>query len=85
MSAAGLFGLIFNTFCYATIWTVLGMAFEKIGNIFNDTIKVMPSLPDAVNGFNLMQIAWGVILIIGFLALIFNYISNESQMVPGEQ
>jgi hypothetical protein len=78
-------GLVFNLFAAAAIWTVLGMAFEKIGIIFNSTITVFPTMPDAVNGFSMIQWAWSAIMIVIFLSLIFNYISNSSQTIPGEQ
>jgi hypothetical protein len=85
MSAAGLAGLFFNLFSAAAIWTVLGIAVEKIVQIFNTQIAVFPTFQDAVNGMSLMQVIWSAIMVIIFLGLLINYFVNESVGVPGEQ
>ena len=85
MSAAGLAGLFFNLFSAATIWTVLGIAVEKIVQIFNSQIAVFPTFQDAANGMSIMQIIWSVIMVVIFLGLLINYFINESVGVPGEQ
>ena len=85
MSAAGLFGLVFNLTGAALLWTVLGYAVEKILTMFNSQLTVFPTFQDVVNGLNVMQIIWGAVMVIIFLALIFNYIMNETNPIPGEQ
>jgi hypothetical protein len=85
MSASGLFGLIFNLFAGAAIWTVLGIAVEKIMNIFNAQLAVFPTFQDVANGMNMMQIAWSAIMVIIFIGLCINYFVNEASGVPGEQ
>jgi hypothetical protein len=85
MSAAGLVGLVFNLFAGAAVWTVLGIAVEKIGNIFNQTITVFPTFQDVVNGFSVMQIVWSAIMVVIFLGLTINYLMNEANPMPGEQ
>ena len=84
MSAGGLFGLFLNLFVAAGLWTVLGAAVEKVAKAFNSTIAIMPTLQDAVNGFSLMQTVWGVIMIVIFLALIVNYLFEESNRATRE-
>jgi len=85
MSAAGLVGLVFNLFIAAAIWTVLGAAVQAIVVIFNSQISVFPTFQDVANGLSLMQLVWAVIMVIIFLGLIFNYLMNETNPIPGEQ
>ena len=84
MSAGGLFGLFMNLFVAAGLWTVLGVAVEKIGNVFNSSIAIMPTFQDAMDGFSLMQTVWGVIMIVIFLALVVNYLFEESSRASRE-
>jgi hypothetical protein len=85
MSAAGLAGLFFNLLSAAAIWTVLGIAVEKVVRIFNTQISVFPTFQDVANGMAIMQIIWSAIMVIIFLGLLINYFVNESVGVPGEQ
>ena len=85
MSAAGIVGLFFNLFAAAAIWTVLGIGVEKIMNIFNANITIFPTFQDVANGLNIMQIVWSAMMVVIFIGLLFNYMMNESQGVPGEQ
>ena len=84
MSAGGLFGLFLNLFVAAGLWTILGAAVEKVAKAFNSTISVMPTLQDAVNGFSLMQTVWGAIMVVIFLALVVNYLFEESNRATRE-
>ena len=84
MSAGGIFGLFFNLFVGAGLWTILGAAVERIGIVFNNSIAVLPTMQDAVNGFNLMQTVWSVIMVIIFLGLVVNYLVNENSIASGE-
>jgi len=84
MSAGGIFGLFFNLFVGGGLWTVLGVAVERIGIVFNNSISVLPTFQDAVNGFNLMQTVWSVIMVIIFLGLVVNYLVNENSIASGE-
>jgi hypothetical protein len=84
MSAGGLVGLFMNMTFFAAFWTVLGVVVDKIGQIFNQTIKIMPSYQDAVNGFTMMQTIYAALPVIVFLALILNYFITENSMSSGE-
>jgi type II secretory pathway component PulF len=84
MSAGGLFGMFMNLFVAAGLWIILGAAVERIAKAFNATIAIMPTLQDAVNGFSLMQTVWGVIMIVIFLALVVNYLFEESNRASRE-
>jgi type II secretory pathway component PulF len=77
MSAGNLFGLVFNLFAFAAFWTFLGWLVDKLADIFNSTIQVLPTLQDAVTGFAITQVIWGVLGGIAFLAFILNYYLNE--------
>lgn len=83
MSAGNLFGSIFATVILGGIWVVLGAAVDKIFNIFNYTIKVLPSLQDAVNGMSIMQWVWSALMVIIFIVIWFNYMMNESSQASG--
>jgi hypothetical protein len=83
MSAGNLFGSIWNTALFGGLWAVLGAAIDKISIAFNTTIKVLPSLQDAVNGMNIMQWVWSMILIIMFIVIWMNYLFNENSMASG--
>ena len=83
MSAGNLLGSIWNTALFGGLWVVLGMAIDKIFKAFNTTIKVLPSLQDAVNGMGMMQTIWSVILILMFIVIWINYLANENSMASG--
>jgi hypothetical protein len=84
MSAGGLFGLVFNFFAFAAFWTIIGVVFDKVGAIFNTTIRLMPTFQDAINGFSITQTIYGVLPLIVFIALLVNYLMNENAMATGE-
>jgi hypothetical protein len=83
MSAGNLFGSIWNTCLFGGLWAVLGAAIDKISIAFNTTIKVLPSLQDAVNGMGIMQWIWSMILIVMFFVIWMNYLFNENSMASG--
>ena len=77
MSAGGIIGMFFNLFAFAALWTIVGYAVDKLANIFNATIQVLPTLQDAATGFSLTQIVYGVIPVVAFIVIIMNYYLNE--------
>jgi hypothetical protein len=84
MSAGNLFGLIMNTIIFAAIWSVVGVVVDKLGVTFNSTIRIMPSLQDAVTGFGIMQVIYGILPVIVFIFLLINYFVNENAQSSGE-
>lgn len=84
MSAGGLFGTIMNFFLFAALWAVVGYVFDKIGVAFNSTIRLMPTMQDAVNGFALTQLIYSVLPVVVFIALVINYIMVENSQSSGE-
>ena len=78
MSAGGVVGLFFNLAAFAGIWIVVGVVVDKIGQIFNMTIQLMPTYQDAVNGFSMMQTIYGILPVIVFIALVINYFVQEN-------
>lgn len=68
---------------FAGLWIVLGAALDKVFKAFNTSIKVLPSLQDAVNGMGLVQTVWGMILIILFIVIWINYLMNENSQASG--
>ena len=83
ISAGNFLGSIFSTVILGGIWVILGAAIDKIFKIFNYTIKVLPSLQDAVNGMGIMQYVWTAIMIVIFIVIWFNYMMNESSQASG--
>lgn len=84
MSAGGLFGMVMNILIFSGIWTVVGVVVDKLGVVFNSTIRVMPTLQDAVNGFAITQIIYGILPIIVYITLLINYFVNENAQSSGE-
>ena len=81
MSAGGIFGLVFNLFVFAGLWSVCGFMVEKLAGIFNYTITVLPTLQDAANGFTVVQTIYTLVLpVIVFVGLLINYYMNEHSM-----
>ena len=78
MSWGSLFGAFWNTVAFAILWVVLGKFVEVITKAFNKTITILPSFQDAVNGFNMMQMAWAAIMVIILLGIWVNYIANSN-------
>jgi hypothetical protein len=84
MSAGGVVGLFMNLLFFAGLWTVLGVVVDKMGQIFNLSITIMPTYQDAVNGFNMMQTIYAILPVIVFIALVINYWVQENSMSSGE-
>ena len=85
MSFGAAVGLGFNILAFSVFWTILGLAVDKLGIVFNYSIRLIPSYQDALNGFTMMQTVYGIVLPgIVFLALIFNYFIQENSMASGE-
>jgi hypothetical protein len=83
MSAGNLIGSIWNTVFFAGLWIVLGAALDKVFKAFNTSIKVLPSMQDAVNGMGIVQTVWGIVLIILFIVIWINYLMNENSQASG--
>ena len=84
MSAGNITGLIVNLVFFIAIWSVVGIVVDKIGAAFNRSIVLMPTMQDAVNGFHLTQIIYGILPLIMFLVLLINYFVNENAQSSGE-
>lgn len=85
MSAGGVVGYFFNLIMFAGLWTVVGIAVDKLGQIFNLSLGLMPTYQDAVNGFTMMQTIYGFVLpVIVFIFLTINYFVQENSMSSGE-
>ena len=83
ISAGNLLGTILVDVAAFAMWLVLGAAIDKIGHVFNYTIRILPSFQDAVTGFNNTQIVWSVILIVVWIVSWVNYALNESNEAGG--
>ena len=77
MSAGGIFGLFFNLTAFAAIWTIFGMLVDKVAAVFNWSIRLLPSMQDAINGFSATEIAYGILPAIAAVVFILNYYMNE--------
>ena len=84
MSAGSLFGTVMNFVMFAALWAVVGSVFDKIGGIFNSTIRLMPTMQDAVNGFALTQLIYSFLPVVVFIALVLNYVLVENSQSSGE-
>ena len=84
MSAGGVVGLFMNLLFFAGFWTVLGVVVDKLGQVFNVTIQLMPTYQDAVNGFTMMQTIYAALPVVVFIALVINYFVQENSMSSGE-
>ena len=84
MSAGGIIGLFMNLLFFAAFWTVLGIVVDKLGQVFNMTIRFLPTYQDAVNGFTMMQTIYAALPVIVFIALVINYFVQENSMSSGE-
>ena len=85
MSFGGLVGYFFNLLMFAGLWTVCGILVDKLAQIFNMTIQLMPTYQDAVNGFSMMQVIYGFALpVIVFIFLTINYFAQENSLSSGE-
>ena len=84
MSAGGLFGLFMNMTFFAVFWTMLGIVVDKVCVLFNQTIRLMPTYQDAVNGFQITQTIYGILPVIVLVFLLINYFVNENATSSGE-
>jgi hypothetical protein len=73
-----------NFFLFAGLWVIVGTVFDKIGATFNITMKLMPTMQDAVNGFALTQLIYSVLPVVVFIALVVNYLLVENSTASGE-
>jgi hypothetical protein len=83
MSAGNFMGTIFVCVMATAMWIVLSLAIEKVALVFNRTIALIPTFQDAVNGFQITQVIWSILLIIIWIALWFNYAQNEASEAGG--
>jgi hypothetical protein len=83
MGAGNLIGSVFTTIFFGGLWIVLGAAVDKIVKAFNTSIKVLPSMQDAVNGMSVMEWIWTILLVIVFMAIWINYLMNENSQASG--
>lgn len=81
--AGNFIGSCWNTLLLDGLWLVLGYAMEKIFRAFNSTMKLLPTLQDAVNGMSQMQFIWSILFIGIFLVIWANYIMNENSHASG--
>jgi hypothetical protein len=84
MSAGGVIGLFMNLLFFAAFWSVLGVVVDKLGQVFNMSIQIMPTYQDAVNGFTMMQTIYAALPVVVFIALVINYFVQENSMSSGE-
>lgn len=83
ISAGNLIGSIFNTVFAPVIWLILGYAIEKLFKAANTSMRLLPTMQDAVNGMSMMQYAWSVSLLIVFCVIWINYALNENSQASG--
>ena len=83
MSAGNFIGSCWNTVLLNGLWLILGYAMEKIFKAFNSTMKLLPTLQDAVNGMSQMQTIWSLLFIIIFVVIWANYLMNENSQASG--
>lgn len=83
MGAGNFIGSVWNTLLLDGLWLVLGYAMEKIFRAFNSTMRLLPTLQDAVNGMSQMQFIWSIICIGIFLVIWANYLMNENSQASG--
>ena len=83
MSAGNLLGTILTCIFASAFWIVIGAAVDKIGIIFNMTIRTIPSFQDAVTGFAITQYAWMILLVVIWLVAWINYAQNEAAEAGG--
>jgi type II secretory pathway component PulF len=83
MSAGNLIGSIYNTILAPVIWIILGYVIEKIVRAANTSMKLLPTMQDAINGMEMMQYAWVVSLFIVFCVIWINYALNENSQASG--
>lgn len=83
MSAGNLIGSVWNTLFLDGLWLVLGYAMEKVFRAFNTSIRLLPTLQDAVNGMTQMQWIWSILFILIFFVIWANYLLNENSQASG--
>lgn len=83
MSAGNFIGSVWNTVFLNGMWIILGWAMEKIFRAFNTTMRLLPTLQDAVNGMSQIQWIWSISFIIIFIVVWANYLMNENSQASG--
>jgi len=74
-----LFGVIFVNIFFAALWTILGAIVDKIADVFNMTIQLMPTMQDFVNGFTMMQTIWVILPILVFVFTVMDYVLSQNE------
>jgi len=77
MAGGNLFGLIFNIFAFSAIWVFVGAMVDKIAGVFGYVITMLPTLQDAVTGFNTVQIIYAALPPLAYVVFLMNYYFNE--------
>ena len=83
ISAGNFIGALWNSILLPGVYICLSAALDKIFKAFNTSIKVLPSLQDAVNGMDIVKTVWVVILILIFFVIWLNYLLNENSYASG--
>jgi len=74
-----MFGVIFVNIFFAALWTILGAIVDKIADVFNMTIQLMPTMQDFVNGFTMMQTIWVILPILVFVFTVMDYVLSQNE------
>ena len=77
MAGGNLFGLFFEIVGFSAVWVFLGPAVVKIAAAFAWAVGVLPTVQDAITGFNTVLIIWGIIPAPAYVVFIINYFWNE--------
>ena len=77
MSAGNFAGSLLNSILFLVIWLVAGWAMSAFGDMFNRNIAVFPTFQDAATGFNIVQTAYLVLLVLAWMVIWVNYAINE--------
>jgi hypothetical protein len=83
MGAGNILGSLWNTIFFLGLWIVMGAAVDKLFSAFNTSIRVLPSLQDAIDGMSIMKVAWVTILVIVIFVIWLNYLFNENSQASG--
>jgi len=74
-----MFGVIFVNIFFAALWTILGAVVDKIADVFNMTINLMPTMQDFVSGFTMMQTVWVALPILVFVFTVLDYVLSQNE------
>jgi hypothetical protein len=83
MSAGNFLGALWNSILLPGVYLILSAALDKVFKAFNTSIKVIPSMQDAVKGMDIVKSVWIGILILIFLVIWINYLMNENSQASG--